>query len=60
MGGALTCLVGSAYRVPMGKGEEGENLQDQDIEERIMLRRMVTKYGGGGVNWLRLALDRDN
>ena len=32
---------------------------DQDVDGRIILRRMCQEVGGGGGDWMELAEDRD-
>jgi hypothetical protein len=48
------------YRVLVGKPEGKDHLEDQGVDGRMgskwILRRLV---GGGGVEWILLAQDRD-
>ena len=61
MGGALTCLGGSAYRVLMGKGKGRRKLvrprhrRDGNVKKYVNKVRWV---GGGFVNWKCLLQDR--
>jgi hypothetical protein len=49
-----------AYRVLAGNPREGDHLEDPGVDERIILQWIFEKWdGGGGMDWIDLAQDRD-
>jgi len=38
---------------------ERDQLEDLDVNERIILRWIFRKWDGGGIDWIDLAQDRD-
>ena len=47
------------YGVSVAKPEGEKNLEDPDVDGRIILRWIFRKGDVGGVDWIELAQDRD-
>ena len=58
--GHVACLVGrrDACSVSVGILREGDHLEDQDVNGKIILKWMLKKWRGGLV-WIDLAQNRD-
>jgi hypothetical protein len=48
-----------AYRASVGKPEGRNHLKDPGVDGRIILKWVFERFGGGGVDWVDLAHDRD-
>jgi hypothetical protein len=49
-----------AYRILVGRPEEGDHLEDPGVDGRIILKWIFRKWdGGGGMDWIDMAQDRD-
>ena len=57
---ALMGERGGVYRVLVGKPEKRVHLDDPGIDRRIILRWIIRKWDGGGMDWIDLVQDRDS
>jgi hypothetical protein len=49
----------SVYRVSLMKPEGRDRMQDLDVDGRIVLNWIFNKWDGGGMDWIKVAQDRD-
>jgi hypothetical protein len=47
-----------AYRILVGRPEEGDHLGDPGVDGKIILKWILKKWDGG-MDWIELAQDRD-
>jgi hypothetical protein len=47
------------YRVLVGNLRERDHWREPGVDGRIILRRNLQQVGCGGIDWMRLAQDRD-
>jgi hypothetical protein len=46
-------------RVLSGNRNEGDHLEDPDVDDRIVLKLILNKSDGGGIDYICLVQDRD-